>query len=75
MGDVDIGASSDCNLGRNLEAQTKASGFESQQIEPEEFLRQRPRSRPTLNLNQPFFKYASQENGRDRCLFISWCPT
>ena len=75
MGDVDIGASSDCNLGRNLEAQPQATGFESQQIKPEEFLRRRPRSRPTLNLNQPFFEHASQGNGRDRCLFLSWGPT
>ena len=86
MGDVDIGASSDCNLERDLEAQPQATGFELQQIDPEEHLRRRPCSRPTgtqvqkgtdaptLRFYQPFFEPASQDNGPDRCLFICWGP-
>ena len=46
MGDVDIEASSDCNLERDLEAQPHATGFELQHIDPQEPLRQRPPSRP-----------------------------
>ena len=86
MGDVDIGASSDCNLGRDLEAQPQATGFELQQIDLEEPRRRRPRSRPTgtqvqkgtdaptLSFYQTFFEHASQDSGPDHCLFLCWGP-
>ena len=86
MGDADIGASSDCNLERDLEAQPYTTGFELQHIDPQEPLRRRPRSRPrgtqvqkdtdapTLSFYQTFFKLACQDNGPKYCLFICWGP-
>ena len=82
MGDVNIGASSDCNSVRDLEAQPQATGFELQQTMPEEPLRRRRRSHPsgtqvqkstdapTLSFYQTFFEHASQDNGPKYCLFI-----
>lgn len=45
--DVDIKTSNDRNLKRDLKAQPQATGLELRQVDPEEYLRRRPRSRPT----------------------------
>lgn len=84
MGDVDTGASSVRNLQRDLEAQPQTTGFEPQQIPPQEPVSRRPRSHPTgtqvrngtetstLDFYQTFRNHEARDNGPDHCLFVCW---
>ena len=72
--DIDIRASSDCNLERDLGALPHVTGFKLQYIDPLAPFRQRPRSRPrgtqvhkdidapTLSFYQTFFKQVAQRS-------------